>query len=112
MHANAFTGDERAIEDVALFAYATPRLADDRLAALRHRGSRWLAGDAFAPRRCSRRCTKAIASGTSCRPSAMAERALNVFWISLGAAAAHAWTIGLAGPSGPESGLFPLLAGG
>ena len=42
----------------------------------------------------------------------MAERALNVFWILLGAAAAaHAWTIGLTGPSGPESGLFPLLAG-
>ena len=42
----------------------------------------------------------------------MAERALNVFWILLGAAtAAHAWTIGLAGPSGPDSGLFPLLAG-
>ncbi len=41
----------------------------------------------------------------------MAERALNVFWILLGAgAAAHAWTIGLTGPSGPESGLFPLLA--
>jgi hypothetical protein len=42
----------------------------------------------------------------------MFERALNVFWIVLGAgAAAHAWTIGLTGPSGPESGLFPLLAG-
>jgi hypothetical protein len=42
----------------------------------------------------------------------MFERALNVFWILLGAgAAAHAWTIGLTGPSGPESGLFPLLAG-
>jgi hypothetical protein len=42
----------------------------------------------------------------------MFERALNVFWILLGAgAAAHAWTIGLAGPSGPDSGLFPLLAG-
>ena len=42
----------------------------------------------------------------------MFERALNVFWILLGAgAAAHAWTIGLSGPSGPESGLFPLLAG-
>jgi putative tricarboxylic transport membrane protein len=42
----------------------------------------------------------------------MFERALNVFWIALGAAAAtHAWTIGLTGPSGPESGLFPLLAG-
>jgi hypothetical protein len=42
----------------------------------------------------------------------MVERALNVFWILLGVgAAAHAWTIGLTGPSGPESGLFPLLAG-
>ena len=42
----------------------------------------------------------------------MFERALNVFWILLGTgAAAHAWTIGLTGPSGPESGLFPLLAG-
>jgi hypothetical protein len=42
----------------------------------------------------------------------MAERALNVFWILLGAAAAaHAWTIGLTGPSGPESGLFPFIAG-
>src|SRR5262245_11178335 len=42
----------------------------------------------------------------------MAERALNVFWILLGAAAAaHAWRIGLTGPSGPESGLFPLIAG-
>ena len=42
----------------------------------------------------------------------MFERALNVFWILLGAGAvAHAWTIGLTGPSGPESGLFPLLAG-
>ena len=42
----------------------------------------------------------------------MFERALNVFWIALGAAAAtHAWTSGLTGPSGPESGLFPLLAG-
>jgi hypothetical protein len=42
----------------------------------------------------------------------MAERAVNVFWILLGAAAAaHAWTIGLTGPSGPESGLFPFIAG-
>ncbi len=42
----------------------------------------------------------------------MLERGLNVFWIALGAAAAaHAWQIGLAGPSGPESGLFPLIAG-
>jgi putative tricarboxylic transport membrane protein len=41
----------------------------------------------------------------------MFERALNIFWIALGAAAAsYAWTLGLAGPSGPESGLFPLIA--
>lgn len=39
------------------------------------------------------------------------ERALNAFWILLGAAtAAYAWTLGLIGPSGPESGLFPLIA--
>jgi len=39
------------------------------------------------------------------------ERALNAFWILLGlAAAAYAWTLGLVGPSGPESGLFPLIA--
>jgi dimethylglycine catabolism A len=52
VHANAFTGEERAIEDVALFAYATPRLADDALAApLRAQGLEVrLAGDAFAPR--------------------------------------------------------------
>lgn len=42
----------------------------------------------------------------------MIERALNAFWILLGAAAAaYAWTLGLFGPSGPESGLFPLIAG-
>src|SRR5918993_2271519 len=41
----------------------------------------------------------------------MFERALNVFWIAFGAAAAaHAYTLGLVGSSGPESGLFPLLA--
>jgi putative tricarboxylic transport membrane protein len=41
----------------------------------------------------------------------MLERALNAFWILLGAAAAaYAWSLGLAGPSGPESGLFPLIA--
>ncbi len=41
----------------------------------------------------------------------MFERALNVFWIALGAAAAaHAYTLGVIGPSGPESGLFPLMA--
>ena len=41
----------------------------------------------------------------------MFERALNLFWILLGAAAAaYAWTLGLVGPSGPESGLFPFIA--
>jgi len=39
----------------------------------------------------------------------MFERALNAFWILLGAAAAaYAWTLGLIGASGPESG-FPFL---
>jgi putative tricarboxylic transport membrane protein len=39
------------------------------------------------------------------------ERALNAFWIVLGgAAAAYAWTLGIIGPSGPGSGLFPFLA--
>lgn len=42
----------------------------------------------------------------------MFERTLNAFWILLGAAAAgYAWTLGLTGPSGPESGLFPLITG-
>ena len=41
----------------------------------------------------------------------MFERALNSFWILLGAAAAaYAWTLGLVGPAGPESGLFPFIA--
>jgi putative tricarboxylic transport membrane protein len=41
----------------------------------------------------------------------MFERALNAFWIALGTAAAtYAWTLGVMGPSGPESGLFPLIA--
>ena len=41
----------------------------------------------------------------------MFERSLNVFWILLGAAAAaYAWTLGLTGASGPESGLFPFIA--
>ena len=41
----------------------------------------------------------------------MFERALNAFWILLGAAtAAYAWTLGVTGPSGPDSGLFPLIA--
>ncbi len=42
----------------------------------------------------------------------MAERVLNAFWILFGAAAAaHAYTLGIVGGSGPESGLFPLIAG-
>src|SRR5215471_18595129 len=42
----------------------------------------------------------------------MFERALSAFWILLGAAAAaYAWMLGLIGASGPESGLFPFLAG-
>ena len=46
------------------------------------------------------------------RPPVMFERAINAFWILLGAAAAaYAWTLGLIGASGPESGLFPFLAG-
>lgn len=41
----------------------------------------------------------------------MLERTLNALWILLGAAAAaYAWTLGLIGASGPESGLFPLLS--
>lgn len=41
----------------------------------------------------------------------MIERTLNLFWILLGAAAAaYAWTLGIVGPSGPESGLFPFVA--
>jgi hypothetical protein len=51
-HANAFSGDEQAIRDVALFTYATPRIANDELAApLRAKGiDVRLIGDAFAPR--------------------------------------------------------------
>lgn len=41
----------------------------------------------------------------------MFERALNVFWIVLGAAsAAYAWSLGLVVPAGPDSGLFPFIA--
>jgi putative tricarboxylic transport membrane protein len=41
----------------------------------------------------------------------MFERTLNIFWILLGAAAAaYAWTLGLVGPSGPDSGLFPFIS--
>ncbi|HET9689462.1 MAG TPA: tripartite tricarboxylate transporter TctB family protein [Pseudolabrys sp.] len=41
----------------------------------------------------------------------MFERTLNAFWIVLGAAsAAYAWSLGMVGPAGPESGLFPFIA--
>ena len=41
----------------------------------------------------------------------MFERTLNVFWIVLGAAsAAYSWSLGIVGPAGPESGLFPFIA--
>src|SRR5215471_7560699 len=41
----------------------------------------------------------------------MFERALNVFWIVSGAgSAADAWSLGMVGPAGPESGLFPFTA--
>jgi len=43
--------------------------------------------------------------------TSMFERVLNAFWVLLGAAAAsYAWTLGVVGPAGPESGLFPLIA--
>jgi|SRR5262245_21775157 len=58
--------------------------------------------------------TKAVRTLLRCRGASggsMFERVLNAFWILLGAAAAaYAWTLGLVGPSGPESGLFPLIA--
>ncbi len=41
----------------------------------------------------------------------MFERALNIFWVMLGAAAAaYAWTLGIVGSSGPDSGLFPFIS--
>lgn len=41
----------------------------------------------------------------------MVERLLNLFWILVGCAAAwQSWQMGLRGPSGPESGLFPFVA--
>jgi 2,4-dienoyl-CoA reductase-like NADH-dependent reductase (Old Yellow Enzyme family) len=51
-YANAFSGDEQAVDGVTLFAYATPRIASDELAApLRAKGiDVRLIGDAFAPR--------------------------------------------------------------
>jgi hypothetical protein len=42
----------------------------------------------------------------------MIERAVNITWILLGAAAAAlSWQIGLFGDYGPHSGLFPFIAG-
>ena len=42
----------------------------------------------------------------------MVERGLNVFWILLGLAVmASSWSLGVIGPAGPDSGLFPLIAG-
>ena len=51
-YANAFNGEMKTIDGVALFTYATPRIANDALAApLRTRGiDVRLIGDAFAPR--------------------------------------------------------------
>lgn len=41
----------------------------------------------------------------------MLEQLVNLIWIAAGSAATwHAWSIGLSGPSGPESGLFPFLS--
>ena len=41
----------------------------------------------------------------------MLERAVNIFWVLLGAAAAsYAWTLGIIGSSGPDSGLFPFVS--
>lgn len=42
----------------------------------------------------------------------MFERALNVVWLVLGTAVAlQAWSLGVLGPEGPGSGLFPFVAG-
>src|SRR5262245_12158407 len=63
-------------------------------------------------RSATRAAATAALLGPCLGPPAMFERALNAFWILLGAAAAaYAWTLGLIGASGPESGLFPFLAG-
>src|SRR5262245_25513549 len=41
----------------------------------------------------------------------MFEGGLIVFWMLLGAAsAAYTWSLGMVGPAGPESGLFPFIA--
>lgn len=42
----------------------------------------------------------------------MIERGLNVVWCLLGLGTmVNAWTLGLVGPSGPDSGLFPMICG-
>lgn len=42
----------------------------------------------------------------------MIERTLNIFWILLGLGTiVNAWSLGLFGPMGPDSGLFPMLCG-
>lgn len=42
----------------------------------------------------------------------MIERALNATWILVGAGAlALSWRLGIMGPSGPDSGFFPAVAG-
>ena len=40
------------------------------------------------------------------------ERGLNVVWCLLGIAImVNAWGYGVAGPAGPESGMFPMMCG-
>lgn len=42
----------------------------------------------------------------------MIERGLNIVWCLLGLGTMiNAWRLGLLGPSGPESGLFPMICG-
>lgn len=42
----------------------------------------------------------------------MIERGLNVIWCLIGLGTmVNSWTLGLMGPSGPESGLFPMICG-
>ncbi len=42
----------------------------------------------------------------------MIERGLNLLWVVLGLATmANAWTLGLFGSMGPDSGLFPMICG-
>lgn len=42
----------------------------------------------------------------------MIERCVNLIWCLIGLGTmANAWTLGLIGPSGPQSGLFPMICG-